>query len=617
MDRACWCAEFNISTDYETSTPTTGVTRSYTLSISEVDNWVGGDGVVKEKAMLVNGQFPGPPITADWGDRINVTVINNLVTNGTSIHFHGIRQLHSNMHDGTSGVTECPLPPGSTKTYSFLATQYGTSWYHSHFSAQYGNGVLGSIVIHGPASANYDIDLGPFPISDWYYSGVDALLTRVNDPNNPFVPGFPGAPPNADNLLFNGSNVNPQGPGGTYAQVTLTPGKLHLLRLINPSVENTYTVSLVGHSFTVIATDLVPVQPTTVTSLFMAVGQRYDVIINASQPVASYWFNATSSSGPCGVVNNPSPAAIFSYSGSTAAIPTNPDWDGRRRGEATGSVASMAPAENVISLPSANTMTFWLIQNNSSIPHPIHLHGHDILVLGASPALASPLAPGNTLRTYDPAKDGPSLKGDNPTRRDTTVLPAWGWLVVAYVTNNPGAWLFHCHNVWHVSQGLSVQFLEQENVILQDVDQTSLDEHTPNICHMAAATFPHVVFLSSSGIQLKALVLLISPVLASRGFSFKDKTICNGFPYGSSTEIEGFKADLSRLEHTAPPQTYPGGQCTRIACRGNSGVYVCSDLHPPQTQTVPWQQISRAFTDSISKCKIFSNCGYKPLYTFT
>lgn len=323
--------------------------------------------------------------------------------------------------------------------------------YHSHFSAQYGNGVLGSIVIHGPASANYDIDLGPFPISDWYYSGVDALLTRVNDPNNPFVPGFPGAPPNADNLLFNGSNVNPQGPGGTYAQVTLTPGKLHLLRLINPSVENTYTVSLVGHSFTVIATDLVPVQPTTVTSLFMAVGQRYDVIINASQPVASYWFNATSSSGPCGVVNNPSPAAIFSYSGSTAAIPTNPGtapsdsfcadsltytpvvprtapvasftpsisdtlntnlqigtadgvarvfwpvnsspmnvtWeDPTLQYVATGSVASMAPAENVISLPSANTvkflgqtaagpagianlalqMTFWLIQNNSSIP---------------------------------------------------------------------------------------------------------------------------------------------------------------------------------------------------------------------------------------------------------
>lgn len=54
------------------------------------------------------------------------------------------------------------------------------SRYHSHFSSQYGNGVLGPIVINGPASANYDIDLGPLMISDWYYGGVDAILHRVN-----------------------------------------------------------------------------------------------------------------------------------------------------------------------------------------------------------------------------------------------------------------------------------------------------------------------------------------------------------------------------------------------------------------------------------------------------
>lgn len=91
--------------------------------------------------------------------------------------------------------------------------------------------------------------------------------------------------------------------------------------------------------------------------------------------------------------------------------------------------------------------------------------GHDILVLGGSPPLANPLAPGNTLRAYNPATDAASLRGTNPTRRDTTTLPAWGWLVVAFVTNNPGAWIFHCHVAWHVSQGLSVQFLEQLGAI--------------------------------------------------------------------------------------------------------------------------------------------------------
>jgi FtsP/CotA-like multicopper oxidase with cupredoxin domain len=181
-------------------------------------------------------------------------------------------------------------------------------------------------------------------------------------------------------------------------------------------------------------------------------------------------------------------------------------------------------------------MTFWLIQNNSTIPvstrtsfeicrgrnvlisvkHPIHLHvrdsnlptpqvriitdshsfsgsfqGHDILILGASPPLANPIAY-NTLRPYDPATgeshffhtlkqdsadcfpDGPTLEGNNPTRRDTTQLPAWGWLVVAFETNNPGAWLFHCHTAWHVSQGLSVQFLEQLAAIPRAMDLSTL-----------------------------------------------------------------------------------------------------------------------------------------------
>ncbi len=54
-NRQCWSSGFSISTDYESSTPSTGVTRTYTLTITEVDNYIGGDGVAKTKAMLVNG----------------------------------------------------------------------------------------------------------------------------------------------------------------------------------------------------------------------------------------------------------------------------------------------------------------------------------------------------------------------------------------------------------------------------------------------------------------------------------------------------------------------------------------------------------------------------------
>lgn len=45
----------------------------------------------------------------------------------TSIHWHGLRQYHTNIQDGANGVTECPLAPGQTKTHTFRATQHGKS----------------------------------------------------------------------------------------------------------------------------------------------------------------------------------------------------------------------------------------------------------------------------------------------------------------------------------------------------------------------------------------------------------------------------------------------------------------------------------------------------------
>ncbi|KAK0650008.1 laccase [Cercophora newfieldiana] len=523
-NRACWTSGFNINTDYETSVPVTGVTREYNLVITEHDNWVGGDGVPKKKAMLINGQFPGPTIRADWGDTIRVTVTNALLVNGTSLHWHGIRMLNNNVNDGANGITECPLPPGASKVYTFRAEQYGSSWYHSHFSSQYANGVVGTILIDGPASLPYEEDLGVFPITDWYYGAADEIQHGLIPP--------PGAAPPSDNILFNGTHgklFNANG-GGSYYRVKLKPGKRHRLRIINTSVDNTFTVSLVGHQFTVIETDFIPVNAFTAPSLFVAVGQRYDVTIDASAAVGNYWFNVTfASSGLCGVSNIRLPAAIFDYEGAnTTALPTNPgtpppdslcedrtnftpvitrsppansfiatpendldvniavqNWEGQQRvyWQVKGSDMNITWDEptleylakgnmnfpqryNVFEVPSANVWSFWVVENLLGVPHPLHLHGHDFLVLGRSPAVANPFA--IPVRRYNDTADRASLNFNNPTRRDTTMLPGNGWVVVAFRSDNPGAWLFHCHIAWHVSQGLSVQFLER----VQDIPGT-------------------------------------------------------------------------------------------------------------------------------------------------
>jgi FtsP/CotA-like multicopper oxidase with cupredoxin domain len=209
---------------------------------------------------VFNGQYPGPEIVADWGDTLQITVKNSLKDNGTSIHWHGFRQLHSNQMDGTNGITECPIAPGESKTYTFKATAYGTSWYHSHYSVQYAEGLVGSIRINGPSTANYDIDLGAVPITDWFNTPVFTVLASR-----------PAAPPTSDSILYNGTGTISG--SGKFATTTLTPGKKHKLRLINVGVNQYIHASLDGHPFTVVAADFVPITPYTTTSLVIAVGK--------------------------------------------------------------------------------------------------------------------------------------------------------------------------------------------------------------------------------------------------------------------------------------------------------------------------------------------------------
>ena len=69
--------------------------------------------------------IPGPTIFADWGDTVTIHVTNNLVTseNGTSIHWHGIRQNYTNDQDGVVSITQCPTAPKDTITYTWRAMQ--------------------------------------------------------------------------------------------------------------------------------------------------------------------------------------------------------------------------------------------------------------------------------------------------------------------------------------------------------------------------------------------------------------------------------------------------------------------------------------------------------------
>lgn len=68
----------------------------------------------------INGQWPCPTVEVDLHDRLVVNVHNKLGNESTSLHWHGLPQRDTAVMDGSTGITQCPIPPGERFTYDFL-----------------------------------------------------------------------------------------------------------------------------------------------------------------------------------------------------------------------------------------------------------------------------------------------------------------------------------------------------------------------------------------------------------------------------------------------------------------------------------------------------------------
>ena len=84
--------------------------------------------------------------------------------------------------DGVDKVSREPIPPGQSFVYEFVATPAGTHWYHSHVGVQYGNGLIGPLVIdEDTRPARYDRD-EILLINDWFLRPAEQILAGLLAP---------------------------------------------------------------------------------------------------------------------------------------------------------------------------------------------------------------------------------------------------------------------------------------------------------------------------------------------------------------------------------------------------------------------------------------------------
>lgn len=331
------------------------------------------------------------------------------------------------------------------------------------------------------------------------------------------------SPPMMFNPGFNISSLPPETCTNTSSPLltvsaNYTQGWL-ALNLVNAASVSGLSVSMDAHSMFVYAADGLFVKLQEVKVLQISIGQRYSVMVKLNQPPGDYllrfasypWgdmqqviegmaivsYKVDPTDGIDSVDLRQDPASVWMLTNGSAKSSsftldtqllapldgnTPPSdaadvtrsfainqtdvttWvvDGYAYSESEkpiiyGNVSDGWDANTTLHMPFNATIDIIMrIANDSmdTMGHPMHLHGHKFWVLGS----------GTGSFPYNTVLDAPQsiINLRDPPYRDTVDLPPSGWAAIRYTTDNPGAWLLHCHIQWHLVSGMALVLVEGE-----------------------------------------------------------------------------------------------------------------------------------------------------------
>lgn len=378
---------------------------SETLTVTEVDG-----------RYLVNGTSPGPLIEATVGDLVEVRLVNDGVDDGITLHWHGVDV--PNAADGVAGVTQDAVGDGEEFVYRFVADQAGSYWYHSHQVSheQVRQGLLGPLVVH-PAE--------PEP------GALDQVAVLHRYAEGPTLNGTEGT-----------------------TTIDAEPGQRVRVRVVNTD-NGRAPLWVTGAPYKVLAVDATDVnEPEPVEGLKygLPAGGRVDLGVTVPPGGVRIDFSGTTSlvlgEDPTDGAGSSAPSEfvdLLSY-GTPADIGFDPDdadrrFDyriGKRPGFLDGrpgmwwSINGHLFPDVPMYMVDEGDVVVMEIENNSDDAHPMHLHGHHAVVL---------------------SRDGKPASG-SPWWIDSLEVSVGESYEIAFVADNPGLWMDHCHNLTHAAEGL-------------------------------------------------------------------------------------------------------------------------------------------------------------------
>lgn len=412
-----------------------------------------------------NGAVPGPELRIRQGERLRV-VLENGLDEGTTIHWHGVRV--PNAMDGVPHLTQAPVEPGQTFVYEFVAEDAGTFWYHPHQRSfeQVGRGLYGPLIIEETEPIRVDRDL-TWVLDDWRLDRGQ-IGGGFGSRHDTMMAGRIG----------NTSTIN----GTVPASLQTRTNERIRLRLINAANARIFGLDFAGHKPIVIAIDGQPVEPHELNGpAVIGPAMRMDLILDMSgapgsraavndvfyegleyqltqiqysnSPLRSRPLKASISlppnplaepvfegaqrhevrfgGGMMGMMGGQTVGGEMGRHGSSGGMMSGGMMGGGMMGWTVNGVSASGHVHDpILTIPRGRTAVLNLI-NDTAWWHPIHLHGHSFRVISRNGA---PTA--------------------HKEWQDTVLMAPQETAEIAFVADNPGDWMFHCHILEHQAAGM-------------------------------------------------------------------------------------------------------------------------------------------------------------------
>jgi FtsP/CotA-like multicopper oxidase with cupredoxin domain len=408
---------------------------------------------------FAEGAWP-PLIRLQLGDRLEATLTNQLprADETTSIHWHGVRL--PNDQDGVPYLVQRPVRPGESFRYAFFPPDAGTFFFHTHCNTveQLGRGLEGIFIIDGDVTEPYDADI-VLLLRDW----------RIEPGTSKFA---------SFSTLRGAGRAGTYGPlrsvnGANNPRISLPSSSDCRLRIINSDPTRIMRIGVDGADAVIAAIDGVAIPLAPLTTWTMGPGMRMDLVLRSPPPggVASLVDSSAESHVELARLvglGAPRHARPFDPAPLRAGRIPAPDLANATRIsfrlQSSDAGAAIAATEAALGVPVAaiclSSRNFWSINgqswpdrdhprlppplavlqrgrsyvlelwNDSDFSHPIHIHGHSLTFLRS---------------------DQRNLPAHHA---DTILLTPGERAEVAFVADNPGDWMFHCHVIEHQENGM-------------------------------------------------------------------------------------------------------------------------------------------------------------------